>query len=161
MAISDPGHCKTLLSQNPYSADPIVKTHLALASLDQMIAYCDGWASKTGLTATAVPTQKPAVISAGGKTVLAAELIQAAYLAGAQSNSKPSSIVPFTDSTAGEDGLAARKSPLGPHFPSTFVGGMHKDPLHPPSAGSRTHRDSGSGRSSNSPPSSSSSRLRR
>ena len=51
MAISDPDHCKTLLSQNPYSADPIVKAHLALASLDQMIAYSDGWASKMSLIA--------------------------------------------------------------------------------------------------------------
>ena len=37
------------------------------------------------------------------------KLIEAAYLAGAKGNSKPSSIVPSTEPTAGEHGLAARR----------------------------------------------------
>ena len=70
MAISDPGHCKVLLSQNPHSADPIVKAHSALTSLDQIIAYSDGWASRTSLPPTAIPVKwdcglKPAIISSG------------------------------------------------------------------------------------------------
>ena len=55
-AISDPGHCKFLLSQNPHSADPTVKAHKALGSLDLSTAYYDEW---PGLAKRASLSQLP------------------------------------------------------------------------------------------------------
>ena len=134
-----------MLNQNPHSADPDVRAYKALSSLDLLIAYCDASASKVGLTAAAdkaewTPELKPTTINTGGtgKTALATKLIHEAFLAGVNSYDEPSRIVPPDKLTVGEHGLAAKKSPWGPHSPSTFEDGNHKDQLNTSSAGSRT-----------------------
>ena len=55
-AITNPDHCKRILSQNPQSADPVVKAYNSLGSLDLLIALADYWASKVSLTCMAIPS---------------------------------------------------------------------------------------------------------
>ena len=107
-------------------------------------------ASKTSLTLKAIeskwtPDLKPTYLSSGisGKSALATKLMQT-YSAGANSNNEPpSSTVPPDKLTLGEHGFAARKSIWGPHSPSTFEDGNHKDQLNPSFAGSRTSARTG------------------
>ena len=149
-AITNNEHCQFMLNQNPQSADPDVRAYKALGSLDLLIAFCDASASKVSLTAAAekaewTPELKPSTIGTGGagKTALATKLIKEGILAGV--SDELSRIVPSDKSTVGEHGLATQ-SKYGPHSPSTYRDGNHKDQLDTSFAGSRTGGNSRFGR---------------